>query len=482
MDEMEKEGFEEAFEAENPETDKNENELEKELNELKDLFQRELDKAAEGEADDENEEGELIQECDDASPEEDSEEQTDEELPLCECCEEKPCSTEHGEGYPYCDDCRKLMIKYPVRFSGVLTFILTIVLFVAGFFVAGNEILDASIVTEASTAYSSGHITTAYNAFNQYFSNHYSKYTSKRAVREAVDTCMSLGAVGNVISIVEEHYTPEQIEKLSDSNEIKKAYKLCKEIDATTSAVYQSIVYPATIGYTKVEDAVKELEKFSAEIDKQGEKSEYNKIVTEYYIYSLLLSGDYDQDVRYKKITDIAEMAGDDYKWLYASALAMAAAEKGELDVVTECTDIIKENNRDDVVAYTALAQYYAKQKKIDAKKLLEVCAEADAAFPSGTEKSHYRYYAIAYLLDGEQEKALEKMESYLENGLQYYSDANLYALCGLANGNDEIYKQMEETLAGYGGKYKLSDLLTKYKKGKISIEKIFETSGGDFV
>ena len=71
-------------------------------------------------------------------------------------------------------------------------------------------------------------------------------------------------------------------------------------------------------------------------------------------------------------------------------------------------------------------------------------------------------------------------MQTYTANGIQYQSDANLYALCGLAAGNEEIYNEMVETLANYN--YKISEYVDQYKAGKISIEKIFETAGGDFI
>ena len=94
------------------------NELEKELEELRDMFQQELDRASE-EA--ENPTQELIQELD-----EPEEEVSDEEEFVgrpCEICGENPCAEEYGEDYPYCEECRNAMKKYPLRWSGVLMWI-----------------------------------------------------------------------------------------------------------------------------------------------------------------------------------------------------------------------------------------------------------------------------------------------------------------------------------------------------------------------
>ena len=58
-----------------------------------------------------------------------------------------------------------------------------------------------------------------------------------------------------------------------------------------------------------------------------------------------------------------------------------------------------------------------------------------------------YSAIRLSYLLKGEYKKALEAMETYTANGIQYQSDANLYAVCGIAAGKDEVYDEMVETL-----------------------------------
>lgn len=485
MADMEKDGINKPDEPENLEN----TELEKELNELKDLFQKELDNASENDSDttDENE-GELIQQLDDESGKEPDEHE--EELPLCQCCDEKPCSTAHGEDYPYCDDCRNLMVKYPIRFTGVLAFVLTVVFFFGGIYLAQNEIMDSTTVLEASLAYSSRHMTTAYSAYSQYFSSVSDESVSKRAVREAVETYMTLGSTNEVSELVETYYTEDELKRPWNKN-IKKSYDFCEKINATTEAVYQTIVMPALYNYISFDAAIEQLEEFIEETDSDeqqvatptdAQQSEpgYDKLIAEYFIYYLMVNGDYDNEVRYEQIEKIAELGGEDYEWMYAPALAMMAAEVGKLDVVEACSEIIKKNNLDDVSAYTTLAHYYFRQDKIDTAKILEICKQADEAFPSGNELSHYRYYAAAYLLEGEKEKALSIMEEYVADGLKYYSDGNLYALCGLANGKEEIYDEMAETLTGYN--YKISEYVDQYKEGKITIEEIFNIGGGDFI
>ena len=74
-------------------------ELAQELEEIRDMFQQELDKAAE-EA--ENSHQTFIQELDEF--EETQEDAVEFTGRLCEICEANPCAEEYGEDYPYCEE------------------------------------------------------------------------------------------------------------------------------------------------------------------------------------------------------------------------------------------------------------------------------------------------------------------------------------------------------------------------------------------
>ena len=124
-----------------------ENELVQELEDLRDMFQQELDKATE-EA--ENAPEALIQELDEFREEpEEPEEFTGR---LCEICGENPCAEEYGEDYPYCEECRNIMKKYPLRASGILMSILMIAVFIASA-VAGTEYLESFMSVSEYAAY-----------------------------------------------------------------------------------------------------------------------------------------------------------------------------------------------------------------------------------------------------------------------------------------------------------------------------------------
>ena len=126
--------------------------------------------------------------------------------------------------------------------------------------------------------------------------------------------------------------------------------------------------------------------------------------------------------------------------------------------------------------AYIAKASYYRFLETPDADKILEICAEA-AKNSYGGDVSYKQYEAIAYLIKGEGALALEAIEEAISSVYTVQS-CNLYALCGLYNGNTDIYDEMKDVLEGAG--YELSPLVEKYKKGKITIAEIIADNGGD--
>ena len=118
---------EEITEDSFPEEQADENEeLMEELESIRDMFQQELDRAS-AEDSEYDEDEMLIQELENPDEYIEYEEEADPEE-LCQCCEEKLRFKELGEDYPYCEDCRNAMKKYPLRKSGILTFLLSGVL------------------------------------------------------------------------------------------------------------------------------------------------------------------------------------------------------------------------------------------------------------------------------------------------------------------------------------------------------------------
>ena len=186
------------------------NELETELENLRDMFQQELDKAAAGVDSDDS--GMLIQEL-----EEIYEEEAEQEIPeedFCECCGEKIRFKEFDEDYPYCEDCRNAMKKYPLRKSGILAFLASIALVVASVWVSYPYMNDAVNLADASANYQEGYVMTALQSYYSYFNG--SKTgdgVSKRALSEIIEGYVNLGYHTNAADLINTYYSEADLKK-----------------------------------------------------------------------------------------------------------------------------------------------------------------------------------------------------------------------------------------------------------------------------
>ena len=170
-------------------------ELEKELEDIRDMFQQELDNATN--------ETPLIQELEDISEadgEADAEEET--EPRLCECCGENECSDKYGEDYPYCDDCRELMKKYPMRWSGILMTIVMIAVFIASAFASVSYAEDFVTVADAALNYGSGKVMTGMTAYHSYISSASDDKISMKAVKDILEGFGKTGYITDAASLI----------------------------------------------------------------------------------------------------------------------------------------------------------------------------------------------------------------------------------------------------------------------------------------
>ena len=207
----------------------NSNGLAQELEELRDMFQQELDKAAE-EA--ENSHQTLIQELDEF--EETQEDAVEFTGRLCEICEANPCAEEYGEDYPYCEECRNAMKKYPMRASGIIMTIIMIAVFIASA-VAGTEYLDSFMsISEYAAYYDTGRLMTALNGYYAYNNSASADKISMKAVKDSVDGFVKTGYVSDATALIEKVFTEDQL-KLPWN---KKYAKIIEKADALTESYY----------------------------------------------------------------------------------------------------------------------------------------------------------------------------------------------------------------------------------------------------
>ncbi len=454
-------------------------ELMEELENIRDMFQEELDRANE-EAD---EDGILIQELEEDDEYIDEEDEEDEEIPpeeLCQCCEEKRRFKELVEDYPYCEDCRNAMKKYPMRKSGIFAFLVSLVLIVASFQVSYPYMNDALTVADASANYQSGYVMTALQSYYSYFNGGKSgEGFSKRAFNEIIDGYNKLGYQTNASQLISTYYSDDDLEKPWNkkyADTVNYATVLNETYEAV-SAVTEDALSGKDYDYDKVMADLEALKEAKPVEEGKSEVTEkYNEAFIEYYKFVLMsieekpLSEQLDQ---LKKI----DAVGEGQEWIYLANYCAIAARLGDEEAVNYSYDKLVALNKEDSTAYLSKANLYRFTETSDADKMIEVCEEAKANLGE-SDVSYKHTMAIAYLIKGEGSLALEEIEALFNAGNYTLQNCNLYALCGLYNGDETIYDDMKSLLANYG--YEISELVTQYKKGKITVEEVIADKGGD--
>lgn len=449
-----------------------ENELAQELEELRDMFQQELDKATE-EA--ENQTDALIQELDEIDEAQEEEEEFTGRL--CEICGENPCAEEYGEDYPYCEECRNIMKKYPMRASGILMTVLMIAVFVASAVIGSEYIDDFMGVSEYAAYYDTGKIMTALNGYYSYNSAAEVDKISMKAVKDSIDGFMKTGYITDATSLIERVYSEADL-KLPWNKKYAKIIESSNKLTEdyyTISEIITPVLNREEVDYDKI---MADLDALYEATDEEGNPAEINAVFIEYYRYvAMSFLGKEPEDLLAQLEKTAAADKDGSLQWVYLANFATVAAKCDDLELTELLYNKMIANNREDTAAYLALASYYRYAETPDADKILEICEEAKANAYQG-DYTYMPYMSIAYLFKGEGALALETMEEYMSMSGYSVQTCNLFALCAAYNGNDSIYNEMKEVLETSG--YELSLVVEKYKNDKITIEEALKDKGGD--
>lgn len=443
-------------------------ELEAELEEIRDMFQKELDAAREG-----NDTEMLIQELDEEVAAEE-----EENLPKCECCGENPCSQDYGEGYPYCDSCRETMKRYPIRFSGVLALIVGIGLIILTGYLS-MPALDSSIrAADIVMNFESGRLMSALQGGYSYLASGDQSNVSKKVVKKMIDGYLKAGYNSDAVSLIETYYSETALKMPWN----KKYQKIIDDtaIFQETYFVISEIIEPVANGdkydYDEVMNELDSLKTADPKADNPDSAiDEYSDVFIEFYKFVVMSVNERTVEEQLSQLKKLDEI-GEGYEWIYLANLCNVAAKAGDEETVNDSFNRLIEINCEDTSAYLSKASYYRFLETPDPDKILELCKEAEAHAPSG-DLSYKQYEAIAYLLKGEDEKAFEAISEAISTSYTVQT-CNLYALCGLNIDDEDAYKEMKSILENNG--YSISELVEKFRKGKLTIEEVLADKGGD--
>lgn len=434
--------------------------LREELEDLRDLFQSELDKALSGE--EASEDGMLIQELEEEEAEEAEEEEK--EARLCECCGEKAADTSFGEDYLYCSDCRKLMKANPLNALGVLMLLLV---FVVTGYSFGNMVknIDSYItLLDADAAYTSRALTDAVNLYDSYLATATKENVSYKAARNAAYTMADLGYYSDAKDIIDTYFTEDSLSKKKNEKlvEIYKDYDILMRTSDLINEKFGEALNGAEFDYkTEIKKADKLIEEYK-------DNEEYNTTFLEYGKYLIMLIDGQKDDVLIKQLQKIEEIDAGEHPWIYLTYLLNTYSNLGDTEKATEVFEKCLAINTQETALYNYYANAFRFCEKPDADKIMEIAKEAEKSTASTGYPVYYRAYALAYLLKGENDTALENITMYLSSCQPTVSDFNLYAVCAVAAGQDEVYEEAKATLESYG--YSLSDTVIKCKEGKITV------------
>lgn len=461
---------EEDAPEENESSQQQTNELDSELEQIRDMFQQELDKAISGEITDDV----LIQQLDEIDEDEtdDSNENEEFEARLCECCGINHCSTEHGEDYPYCDECRNIMKKYPLRASGIIMTVIMIAMFVVTAIASANYAEDFLTVADASFNYDAGKIMTAMTSYYTYVESAADSSISMKAVRDLLDGYSKTGYITDAASLIDRIYSESAL-KLPWN---KKYANLINDADSLT-VTYQkvaTILSPVMSGEDfDYDEIIAELDAlYETEPSEEEGIDEYEPVFIEYYKYVAMSFAEKDTKTQFEQLKTVDSVNDKGLEWAYLANYCALAAKMGDEALVNELFDRLIKINAEDGNAYTAKASYYRYLDTPDPDKMLEICDEAKEVLPSG-DVSYMPTMAVAYMLKEDSKSAFATMSEYMSQSSYTVQTCNLYALCAAYNGDEDTYNQMKSLLEGSG--YEINTLVEQYKNGKTTLEQVIK-------
>ncbi len=454
--------------------DTGDKDLEQELEDLRDMFQQELDAAAQT-----AQIGELIQELEGTEENPDEGEEEADAL-MCECCEENPRSREHGENYPYCDSCRESMKRYPLRFSGFLMILIMIVVFVTGAYFSMDYIDYMEPLADSASLMKEGKLVSGMQGYYSYISSTDPNKFSRRAVNDLLDGFISTGYFSDASSLINSIYDEDDLKKPWNRKyaEIAKTAQVLTDTYYAVMDVCEDVLSGKDYDYDEVMASLEALKSVNPKEEGKSEVADkYNEVFIEYYKLVTMSVSEKSIDEQLKQLEVVADCdKSEEMTWMYLSNYCATAAKAGDEELTNKLFKKAVSINKEDTDAYMALASLYRFAETPDPDKILAICEEAkENSFSGDTE--YQIYTAIGYMLKGEGALALETMQAHMASNSYTVQKCNLYALCALYNGNRDIYKEMKEVLEQSG--YEISDIVEQYKEGKLTIIEALQDKGG---
>ncbi|NLL62929.1 MAG: hypothetical protein GX241_01600 [Ruminococcaceae bacterium] len=441
-----------------PETGLDPEELEKELEDLKDLVQDEIDKMMEENP--ESEWDDIVKEAADKklkrtiSP----------SVKMCDCCGD----VEVDEDEIYCEMCLETMQHYPFEGWKALIPIITIALLALSFSLTAISWSVFSSTAKAEKFVREGKFSSAlamYDSINTEIKVTDRNFGQKYLYNQVrIYDKIGIEAYEQLNVFIEENYTAKNLD--NPCNKKVKNIKLKIDNFGKLYEIFELRAYSAS-----------SYEAFEKAFDEDVAKDEYDSVFVNYFKYVAATFLDESTESKNKIIDKIRE-ADPDFKSLYLSLYAETALDAKDYDKCIAYANDLQKTNAESAYPYVYKAIAY--RLKGDIAKASNACNEGLKVAPMNSNMNYQM--AVVCLLQGKNETAFTYAELAFNNATDmntFESAGNLYALCSGLKGDKEKYESAVEALKYYN--ISLSKDVTEVLEGNKKVEDIFAKGKGDF-
>ena len=453
-------------------------ELNDELDRLARTFQEELEKAK---ADAELSErmGEIIQGIDD-------EEEYNEE-DYCQCCGERKRDKSVSENYEYCSVCREAMKHYPLSASLIAVLAVMVVAAIASMVVFMNDFTGYDKLAQAEKAVSEKKLFTALDKYDEAIAAfEQNEIVAKKAYYNSAKVLMhSMPEGANSMSTITSRLK-KALGTIESKMPVYASYNSLSD-DASVLSATLSLFYE-TVNAEKYSEFDGEDEEMYAEImteigsltdsevmvkhiDGTTEKVSTSEPIVRFAQYMFAYATNHLEDA--KQYLEMTAEIGSEYKWMYAYELGCVELQTGSRAEAEKYAKLLYEENIESPEGYTLYSSI--ERIKGNTDKALEWADRGLAAAQNTVDL--YRMKGMAYIVAGENEKAITELEKGLgmeDYGLMYFTYAVALNELGKTEELEAVNKQLKEYEIEYG------DRMNDYFAGKLTAKQLFTEGTGD--
>ncbi|MDR0315216.1 MAG: hypothetical protein LBH71_04620 [Oscillospiraceae bacterium] len=440
-------------------------EITDELENLKDLFQGEIDKLLD--SPDAPDWKALV---DDARQEAHDNSMGIPPGELCENCNERRRDISVSETNPYCSSCRELMKKYPFNFSDFVIPVIAAVLI--GFSMFGF-FKDFSLFKSVSQAQKLASDKKLYSAVTMYeeIADQISSNGGTQGKRLLLNQAQLFDEIGadyyeHLEMFIEKHRFSLNPDSFFNASVRKKLDKI-KEYNK----IY-NLIYPLYSDSSDYKDFVKKADKAVKGLN----DGKYDKGVFEYFKYYASVLYNEKEDIQLKHLKNMERLSPQYYS-IYLPSITETYMYLGDYDNMFKYCDIMESKNKENLYAFLYRSVGY--RIRGDITKSLK--SANDGLLINPDDSNLNRQAAIAHLLQGQPQIALgyaQKAYDYADSLPVFIQGANLYALCCHITGDEDTYSEIEDALADE--QQSVSEDVINFIEGKMSLQDIFQKGDGD--